>query len=92
MGDEKLAFQAMNKEEKLAAVGDAEDIEDLDFMWEAWAERGYSETGQLYGAVLARKASLGYDLDEEEAARVAQIQAAAEAGAELPPVTGEMNG
>lgn len=88
--DQKTEYQKLTTTEaKIAAIETAETTDELDAMWEAWAERGLSPEGVTRARVLRAKENLGAELTEEEAALVKEIEARAKKGAELPPIEGE---
>jgi len=90
MADQKTEYQSLTTTEaKIAAIETAETPEQLDAMWEAWAERGLSATGIMRARVLRAKQNLGVELTEAHAALVAEIEKRAKEGAKLPPIQGE---
>ena len=91
MGEEKPNYAGMNKDRKLVAIGTATSIAELDAMWAAWERIGHSRDGLLYAAVLERKAALGHELTEEEAAQIKLAHARIEKGRRLPPITGRVS-
>ena len=82
-------FQALNRDQKLAAVFAAGSVDELDAMWAAWAERGYSPNGILHMTVLKQRRELGAELTEEEEELIERIEADAAQGAKLKAIRGK---
>lgn len=74
-------------EDKLVAIQTATSVEELDEMWGVWEQQGWSREGLMHANVLRRKREIS-ELTEEEAARLARIERAAEKGAEKPAIRG----
>lgn len=79
-----------SKEEKLDAIASTKKEADLDAMWAAWEERGWTRDGQMYAAVLARKQELGVKLSEGDVERIELAEQQRQAGAALPPISGRL--
>lgn len=71
---------AVTTEEKLAEIAAAGKASELDAMWSAWEEHGWSKDGVLYGEILQRKQELGAKLSGQDIQR-AEIAAKRKGGA-----------
>lgn len=61
---------ATTTEAKLAEIAAAGNEAELDAMWKAWEERGWSKDGMLYAELLSRKEDLGVDLSAADLRRM----------------------
>lgn len=77
-----------SKEAKLAAIAAATTIAELDAMWAAWEERGYTKDSLMFAAVLEKKGDLAGGLSYEDQEIVDRANELRRAGESLPPITG----
>lgn len=87
-----MNYAGMTKQEKHAAVENAQSVEELDSMWLEFHRVGHAYESLLYAAVLRRKQQLGVELNEMEAANLNLMTVRADAGAKLPPIEGKLHG
>lgn len=91
--DEKREeYLAMNtKEDRSAAIEDADSVEELDAMAAAWRERGMSPQGQTMARVTARKVELGHEPTAEEANLIRKAAKRRKENSKLPPIEGSLD-
>lgn len=89
MTKKMIDVAGMSKEDIQGAIQHASTATELDSIWGTLETQGYSKEGQMYAAVLQRKAAVGHSLTPAERQAVERITAEAQRGKALAPIGGE---